>query len=81
MDFSNSEQAILDCYREKCRVAGQVKVGYQLRKRAMATILADETGVDLEVGLSDLAGKGLVGLNESGDRYYLTEAGAEVLDD
>jgi hypothetical protein len=77
MSFSESERAILASYHDKTRLAGGANAGYLLRVGALATLLGGTAHV--ESGLAQLADKGLVQPTEAGDRYYLTEAGAELV--
>lgn len=74
MSFSVQEGAILNRYHEKTRVVGGAAAGYLLRVEALG---GDPASV--EAALESLAGKGLLQRTEAGDRYLLTEEGAEVV--
>ena len=74
MSFSAQEGAVLQRYQEKTRVAGGAVAGYVMRT---AVLGGDTAGV--EQALESLAGKGLLQRTEAGDRYLLTEEGAEVV--
>jgi hypothetical protein len=77
MSFSESERSILNCYHDKTRLAGGANAGYLLRVSALQAQLGASANV--ESGLEELVGRGLVQVTEAGDRYYLTEAGAELV--
>ncbi len=76
MAQGTAEDIILDRYYEKCRMAGGPRKGYVLRKEA---ILYDAGDSDLEPGLDALVEAGLLKASESGNFYFLTEAGVERL--
>lgn len=79
MDLSQSEAAIMAHYYEKTRIAGGVKAGYLLRLESIRRLQNGDPQVDVDQGLSGLVEKDLLQPTEKGDRYYLTEAGAEYL--
>lgn len=80
MEFSQSERAILRRYEEKCRIAGGARAGYLLRLAAIERLGEEAGGTGaVDGGLAALVEKGLLKPTEAGDRYYLTEAGAELL--
>ena len=76
MSFSESERTILARYYDKTRLAGGAKAGYLLRADVLK---ADGGGEVVEAGLVALAEKGLLQRTEAGDRYMLTEEGAELV--
>ena len=79
MDLSQSEAAIMAHYNEKTRIAGGVKAGYLLRLESIRRLRNEDPQLDVEGGLGALVEKDLLQPTETGDRYYLTEAGAEYL--
>jgi hypothetical protein len=81
MQLSESERAILRRYDEKCRIAGGAHAGYLLRLAAIERLgeAAGGGAGAVDGGLAGLVEKGLLKATEVGDRYYLTEAGAELL--
>ena len=79
MELNASEQAVLDRFREKCRIAGGPKPGYNMRRDSICFFSAETPDLDLDGALALLAEKGLLKPNETGDRFILTAAGAELL--
>lgn len=77
MELTISERAIVNRIAEKARIAGGVKGGYVMRRRIFEPAAVD--GADLEEGIGGLVDKGILQPTESGDRFYLTEEGAELL--
>lgn len=79
MNLSHSEAAIMGHYDEKTRIAGGVKAGYLLRLESIRRLQNGDPQLDVDRGLGGLVEKDLLQPTEKGDRYYLTEAGAEYL--
>jgi len=77
MSYSAEEQRVLDRFIEKTRIAGGPKAGYMMRRDSIAYGLDDPDR--LRGALDSLVEKGLLKLNEGGDRFYLTADGAEQL--
>lgn len=77
-DLSQAETAVLAFFHEKTRTAGGPKPGYVLRVRSMQPV-SEAHGFPLESTLEDLEAKGLLVPNETRERFYLTEASAEML--
>lgn len=76
MDLSQPERLVLERFHEKCRMAGGPRAGYMLRKQA---IVYRHPQVDLEPALAGLVGRELLKVSESGQLYYLTASGTELL--
>lgn len=79
MELTTVEQVILDRFYEKSRMAGGPRAGYMLRKRAVVCLEDAHQELDLEAGLESLTERGLLLRAESGELYYLSEAGSEAL--
>jgi len=77
MEITPDESAVLARFHDKARIAGGTRPGYMLRKQAVVTIQPSHPDLDLTGGLESLIGKELLKVNEGGNLYYLTEAGAE----
>ncbi|MDH3745852.1 MAG: hypothetical protein OES47_12200 [Acidobacteriota bacterium] len=73
------ERIVLDRFLEKTRIAGGARTGYVLRKAAILFVGGDHPGVDLEAALTRLVERDLLKVNDSGNFYFLTAAGAEQL--
>ena len=80
MSFSETESEILDRFREKCRIAGGAKPGYNLRRQAIEAGVAEPGAEAMSQGLASLVEQGLLASNEAGDRFILTETGAEAIE-
>ncbi len=76
MDFSAQEGAILNRLYEKTRVAGGATAGYLMR---IAVLSGAGDAADAQAALERLTDKGLLQRTEAGDRYLLTEEGAELV--
>lgn len=76
--FSEAEVQVLGRFREKCRIAGGPRAGYNLRRESILFELEGPAASDQ--GLADLVEKGLLVGNEAGDRFILTEEGVAALD-
>lgn len=79
MSYTDAEAAILARFSEKCRIAGGPKAGYVLRKRSIEYGWNDERRAAAAEGLGALVEKGLLASSEAGDRFILTEQGAQTL--
>lgn len=79
MNLSSSEELVIERFRTRARAAGGAKVGQSLRERAIRYYENETPEADLPAALSSLVDKGILSLNEAGDRYYLTESGAGLL--
>lgn len=77
MELSPSEQAVLERYHQKTRMAGGPRTGFVLRQEAI--VASAPGGADLAAALDPLADKGLLAASEDRRFYFLTEAGAELL--
>ena len=77
--MSAATEIILDRFREKCRMAGGLRVGFVLRKDAILYLADEHPDVDFEAGLGQLVEDELLKVNESGDFYFLSATGAEKL--
>lgn len=77
MSYSGEERAVLDRFVEKTRIAGGPKPGYMMRRDSIVYGLDDPHR--LNGALESLVERGVLKLNEGGDRYYLTAEGAEQL--
>ena len=77
-DF-DAEAHVLSVFREKCRRAGGPKAGYNLRRQAIEYGVAEEQWDICAGALESLVGQGLLMSNEAGDRFILTEEGAETI--
>jgi len=75
MDSSQTEQAILARFKERCHRAGGVQVGYGMRAQAIR--LAQPRGADVDSALSAMVEKGWLKMNAAGTWYFLTADGAE----
>lgn len=79
MELSRAESAVLARFAEKCRAAGGPQAGQQVRRATLSSSAGRGSGLDLDGALGALLAKGLLKANEATDRYFLTEAGAELL--
>ena len=79
MEYSQVEQAILQRFVEKSRLAGGPRPGYMLRRRAIRDVNRYAADLDLGAGLEGLVEKGILQPNDGGDLFYLTERGVETL--
>lgn len=79
MSSSEATDRILERFAEKCRIAGGPKPGYMLRKASIQYGLDDDATAASEAALEALVARGVLTPNETADRYFLTEAGAELL--
>ena len=77
--MTTGERIILDRFLAKTRMAGGARKGFVLRKASILFVEDDHPGVDLEAALDRLVERDLLKVNESGDFYFLTGAGAEQL--
>lgn len=78
-EFSKLEQVILKRFFDRCRTAGGPKSGYLMRVQSIGYFHQDASGGEVADGLDRLVEKGFLKPNEAGDRYALTEQGAEQL--
>ncbi len=78
--MTDGEQLILDRFREKTRMAGGPRKGFVLRKASILFARDDHADVDFETALAALVERDVLKVNESGDFYFLTEAGIETLE-
>ncbi len=79
MELSAAERLIVERFGEKARIAGGPRPGYMLRKAAVLYVRDEHPHLDLEAALAGLVEKGLLKVNEGGNLYYLSAAGAELL--
>jgi hypothetical protein len=79
MEMSPSESAVLARFAEKCRAAGGPQAGQQVRRASFSSTARRNPGVDVDEGLSRLVEKGVLKATEKADRFFLTEAGVELV--
>ena len=80
MDLTPAEQHVLDRFAAKCRIAGGPRVGFVMRKESICYYRDEHPDLDLDGALSSLVEKDLIKVNEEGNLYFLTAAGAEWLE-
>lgn len=74
------ERAILERYRDKCAMAGGLREGYVLRRRAIGLGVSGASAEDVDLALSGLVDRGLLAASEKRDFYFLTASGVRELD-
>lgn len=79
-DF-DPEALVLSVFKEKCRRAGGLKAGYNLRREAIQYGGTDDEKTASDEALGSLVERGLLAGNEGGDRFILTEEGVAALSD
>lgn len=79
MPAFTAEQVILARFKEKADMAGDLRVGYVLRRQAILHVQADHPDVDLEEGIDSLVENGLLKASESREFLFLTASGVESL--
>ena len=79
MELSPAEQAVLERYHEKTRIAGGPRSGFVLRQDSIRYAEADRGAGDLAAGLRGLVEKGVLAASEDRRFFFLTESGAELL--
>jgi len=75
------EASVLSVFKERCRRAGGLKAGFNLRQQSIRYNVPDEEKSACDEAIASLVGKGLLVGNEPGDRYSLTEDGVAALSD
>ena len=75
MNLSQTEQAVLARFKERCHRAGGVQVGYGMRAQAIR--LGLPRGTDVDSALSAMVEKGWLKPNAAGTWHFLTADGAE----
>ena len=81
MELSPAEQAVLERYHQKTRIAGGPRNGFVLRQDSIRYDEAEGGGGDLGAGLDGLVEKGVLAASEDRRFFFLTESGAELLAD
>ena len=80
MAFTPSERAVLDRYREKTHLAGEVRVGYVMRRESIAYYQDRHPDVDYAEGIRSLEEKGLLASGENPTFVFLTDEGAKAVE-
>ena len=77
--MTTADRVILERYRDKCHLAGGVRAGYVLRRRAILLAGEDHPDLDLEAGLDSLVEQELLKANDDGSFFFLTATGVEKI--
>ena len=81
MELSPAEQAVLERYHQKTRIAGGPRNGFVLRQDSIRYAEAEGGAGDLDAALDGLVEKGMLAASEDRRFFFLTESGAELLAD
>jgi len=75
------EAQVVRVFKEKCRLAGGAKAGFNLRRESILYGTSDEQRLACDEAIGTMVESGLLVGNEPGDRFILTEDGVAALAD